>query len=110
MSNRVYLNHAGLNNQQRLLPRMTIMSLILYLLITFVIPLKANDDNNCYLEEGYQYDDHIGGMNNQTSLRMCNDVREENICIVGGGLSGVHMGWLLKRRGAKSIMTSLMTC
>ena len=37
------------------------------------------------------------GMWNKTTLRTC--MRPEKICIVGGGSSGVHMGWLLKRRG-----------
>ena len=40
------------------------------------------------------------GMWNKTTLRTCTGaVRPEKICIVGGGSSGVHMGWLLKRRG-----------
>lgn len=56
--------------------------------------------NSCHVEEGYEYDDHMDGKNNATSLRVCDDVREEKICVVGGGLSGVHISWLLKRRGA----------
>ena len=37
---------------------------------------------------------------NQTSLLSChNATRPEKICIVGAGSSGIHLGWLLKRRG-----------
>jgi hypothetical protein len=50
---------------------------------------------NCHIEKGHSYDSLL----NDTSLLKCNDLRGENICIIGGGLSGIHMGWLLKRRG-----------
>ena len=37
---------------------------------------------------------------NHTTLRTCTGgIRPEKMCIIGGGSSGVHMGWLLKRRG-----------
>jgi uncharacterized protein (TIGR03792 family) len=40
------------------------------------------------------------GLWNRTSLRKCTGAtRPEKMCIIGGGSSGVHMGWLLKRRG-----------
>ena len=40
------------------------------------------------------------GMWNHTTLRTCTGgIRPEKMCIIGGGSSGVHMGWLLKRRG-----------
>jgi hypothetical protein len=50
---------------------------------------------NCHIEKGYSYDSFL----NDTSLLKCNELRNEKICIIGGGLSAVHMGWLLKRRG-----------
>jgi hypothetical protein len=37
---------------------------------------------------------------NKTALLQCiNGTRPEKMCIVGAGSSGIHMGWLLKRRG-----------
>eukprot|EP00505_MAST-04D_sp_SCG-Rhode-Island_P004492 Stramenopile-MAST_4_protein_4492 len=59
--------------------------------------LPADDDRGgCMLEPGVQYPSYW----NLTALRICPNVtRPEKVCIVGGGSSGVHMGWLLKRRG-----------
>lgn len=57
-------------------------------------------DINCELEPGYSYD----SLWNETALRVCNGTRSERICIIGGGSSGVHLGWLLKRRGFNPVL------
>jgi len=55
-----------------------------------------NDGLDCYVESGYDYP----SLWNTTALRICKGPpRKEKICIVGAGLSGLHLGWLLKRRG-----------
>jgi hypothetical protein len=53
-------------------------------------------NSKCFLEKGHVDESQW----NETALLKCHEMRTENICIVGGGLSGVHMGWLLKRRGS----------
>ena len=36
---------------------------------------------------------------NQTALRICTgEPRREHVCVIGGGVGGVHLAWLLKRR------------
>jgi hypothetical protein len=58
--------------------------------------LSTVHSNKCFLEKGHVDESQW----NETALLKCHDMRTENICIVGGGLSGIHMGWLLKRRGS----------
>ena len=49
----------------------------------------------CSLEPNF----HYSSLWNETSLRVCSGPpRRERICIVGGGVAGVHLGWLLHRR------------
>ena len=57
---------------------------------------------NCYYEEknNNNFKDQI----KETTFFKCNEKKEENICIIGGGISGIHMGWLLKRRGYQNIL------
>ena len=57
----------------------------------------SKDNSDCILDDKKYYYD---GLWNSTTLRICPDVtRPEKMCIVGGGSSGVHFAWLLKRRG-----------
>ena len=44
---------------------------------------------------------HYSSLYNTTSLQNCTGPipRKEKFCIVGAGSSGIHLGWLLKRRG-----------
>ena len=52
--------------------------------------------DGCKVESGHDYPSFW----NRTALLVCEGVhRPERVCIVGGGSSGVHMGWLLRRRG-----------
>ena len=68
------------------------------LLAALVVPSVADD---CSLEPGYAYN----SLWNETSLRVCPGVsRPEKVCIVGGGSSGTHLGWLLKRRGFSPVV------
>ena len=75
------------------------MALLKFLGVMLIIAYVAAED--CFLEPGYSYD----SLWNETSLRVCPGViRSERVCIVGGGSSGVHLGWLLKRRGFSPIL------
>ena len=51
--------------------------------------------NDCHLESGHDYP----SLWNKTSLLVCAPGRPERVCVVGGGASGVHAAWLLRRRG-----------
>jgi hypothetical protein len=64
--------------------------------IFFVFHFLSTVHSKCFLEKGH-VDESLW---NETALLKCHDMRTENICIIGGGLSGIHMGWLLKRRGS----------
>jgi len=69
------------------------------LLILALAGLVRGDE--CILEPGFSYD----SLWNETALRLCPGVaRPERVCIVGGGSSGVHLGWLLKRRGFDPVL------
>jgi len=55
----------------------------------------------CSVEHGRAYSSPL----NMTALRTCTGPpRPEKVCIVGGGSSGVHMGWLMRRRGFSNIV------
>jgi len=64
-----------------------------------LLPLsRAPDDLDCGIESGSK---PYSSLYNLTSLKKCTGPtsRAEKVCIVGGGSSGIHLGWLLKRRG-----------
>jgi hypothetical protein len=70
------------------------------IIICALVLTCCKSDPTCHLESSYHYDDHNMGRYNTTSLRVCTPQdRDEAICIVGSGLSAVHLGWLLRRRG-----------
>eukprot|EP00039_Didymoeca_costata_P000097 m.44103 g.44103 ORF g.44103 m.44103 type:complete len:976 (+) comp10049_c0_seq1:208-3135(+) len=50
---------------------------------------------NCFIEPGRHYDSQW----NLTALRYCDDVtHSQSVCVIGGGMSGLHMAYLLGRR------------
>ena len=65
-------------------------------LVPAVKGFPQDDGLDCGIEPMHHYASEW----NDTALTLCRgDPRPEQVCIVGGGMSGVHMGWLLKRRG-----------
>ena len=47
---------------------------------------------------------HYPSVHNATALRVCPGVRRKDaVCIVGGGFSGVHLAFLLRRRGFQNV-------
>jgi hypothetical protein len=64
-------------------------------------PAAAAAADDCGLEPGYTYN----SLWNETALRLCPSQAaaaghaDLRVCIIGGGSSGTHLGWLLRRRG-----------
>mmetsp|Transcript_66261 Transcript_66261/g.133494 ORF Transcript_66261/g.133494 Transcript_66261/m.133494 type:complete len:202 (+) Transcript_66261:226-831(+) len=70
------------------------------LLVSYAVAV-VYADTSCFLEPGFSYE----SLWNETALRICPGVeRSEKVCIVGGGSSGVHLGWALKRRGFEPVV------
>eukprot|EP00035_Acanthoeca_spectabilis_P022896 m.446452 g.446452 ORF g.446452 m.446452 type:complete len:550 (+) comp19364_c0_seq1:3311-4960(+) len=40
---------------------------------------------------------------NQTTNRVCKGAVETPVCILGAGMAGVHLGWLMARRGFRNV-------
>ena len=57
--------------------------------------LQLSPQGRCAQEPGRSYP----SPHNSTALLRCELPRPERVCVVGGGLSGLHMAWLLRRRG-----------
>lgn len=72
--------------------------------LNFLFSQSFASNFSCYVEPGYNYD----SLWNTTALRLCKSLdgkpRPEKVCIVGGGSSGTHLGWLLKRRGWNPVL------
>ena len=60
--------------------------------------IPQDDGLDCGIEPLH----HYASTWNVTSLTVCRgDARPEQVCIVGAGMSGLHMGWLLKRKAKR---------
>ena len=65
-------------------------------LVPLLIATDGQPEAQCHLEPGAQ---HYPSLWNETALRVCTGApRRERVCILGGGPSGMHVAWLLKRR------------
>ena len=69
--------------------------LVLTVLLLAGAELTPRVGASCSLEPNHNYPSRL----NKTTLLVCNDTKQERVCIVGAGSSAVHMGWLLRRRG-----------
>lgn len=57
--------------------------------------LPLSPQGGCGPEPGFVYPSRL----NRTAQLVCSVPRPERVCVVGGGASGLHMAWLLRRRG-----------
>eukprot|EP00041_Stephanoeca_diplocostata_P031974 m.1010532 g.1010532 ORF g.1010532 m.1010532 type:complete len:1024 (+) comp24060_c0_seq2:222-3293(+) len=76
--------------------------LVFLTILGYTTLVVASHPQNDFVSEECvtEIDQHYDSKWNLTALRVCkNASHPEKVCIVGAGTSGIHMGWLLHRRG-----------